>query len=147
MTAEGEILRPLDEGATKADLASAFAEGFRSIAIVFIHGYRFTAHERRVAELAREIGFSQISVSHEVSALIKLIGRGDCTVADAYLSPVLDRYVAGLRGALGEDVPLFFMQSSGGLADGGGFFRHEAVLSRPAGGVVGLGKSAAEAGV
>src|SRR5258706_5942491 len=146
MTAEGEILRPLDEAATKADLASAFAEGFRSIAIVFIHGYRFTAHERRVAELAREIGFSQISVSHEVSPLIKLIGRGDCTVADAYLSPVLDSYVEGLRAALGEDVPLFFMQSTGGLADGRAFRGKDAVLSGPAGGVVGMAKTAAEAG-
>ena len=99
-----------------------------------------------MAELAREIGFSQVSVSHEVSALIKLIGRGDCTVADAYLSPVLDRYVAGLRGALGEDVPLFFMQSTGGLADGRAFRGKDAVLSGPAGGVVGMAKTAAEAG-
>ena len=145
ITAEGEILRPLDEASAKASLASAYAEGYRSIAIVLMHGYRFTAHEKRVAELAAEIGFSQISVSHEVSALIKLIGRGDCTVADAYLSPVLDRYVAGLRAALGEDVPLFFMQSTGGLA--------EARLSRQGCRAVGPGgrrgrhgQTAAEAG-
>ena len=146
ITAEGEILRPLDEAAAKASLASTFAEGYRSIAIVFMHGYRYTAHESRVAELARDIGFRQISVSHEVSALIKLIGRGDSTVADAYLSPVLDRYVAGLRGALGENVPLFFMQSTGGLADGRAFRGKDAVLSGPAGGVVGMAKTAAEAG-
>jgi len=146
LTAEGEILRPLDEAAAKTSLATAYAAGYRSIAIVLMHGYRFTAHENRVAELAREIGFSQVSVSHEVSALIKLIGRGDCTVADAYLSPVLDRYVAGLGAALGEDVPLFFMQSTGGLAAGGAFRGKDAVLSGPAGGVVGMAKTAAEAG-
>src|SRR5258708_10439413 len=112
LPAEGEILRPLDEAAAKTSLASAYSEGYRSIAIVLMHGYRFTAHENRVAELAREIGFSQVSVSHEVSALIKLIGRVDCTVADAYLSPVLDRYVAGLGAALGDGAPLFFMHST-----------------------------------
>jgi 5-oxoprolinase (ATP-hydrolysing) len=146
ITAEGKILRRLDETAAQASLASAYAEGYRSIAIVLMHGYRFTAHEKRVAELAQEIGFSQVSVSHEVSALIKLIGRGDCTVADAYLSPVLDRYVAGLGRALGEDVPLFFMQSTGGLADGRAFRGKDAVLSGPAGGVVGMARTAAEAG-
>src|SRR5258708_39259809 len=146
ITAEGEILHPLDEAAARAGLASAFDQGYRSIAIVLLHGYRFTAHEKRVAELAREIGYNQISVSHEVSALIKLIGRGDCTVADAYLSPVLDRYVAGLRSAPGEDVPLSFMQSTGGLADGRAFRGKDAVLSGPAGGVVGMAKTAAEAG-
>ena len=146
ITAEGEILRPLDEAAARASLASAYAQGYRSIAIVLMHGYRFTAHEKRVAELAREIGYRQISVSHEVSALIKLIGRGDCTVADAYLSPVLDRYVEVLRPALGENVPLFFMQSTGGLADGRAFRGKDAVLSGPAGGVVGMAKTAAEAG-
>src|SRR5258707_659317 len=132
ITAEGEILHPLDEAAARAGLASAFDQGYRSIAIVLLHGYRFTAHEKRVAELAREIGYNQISVSHEVSALIKLIGRGDCTVADAYLSPVLDRYVAGLRSAPGEDVPLSFMQSTGGLADGRAVLETDAALSGPA---------------
>ena len=146
ITARGEVLRPLDEAAAGTSLASAYAEGYRSIAIVLMHGYRFVEHENRVADLAHKIGFSQVSVSHEVSALIKLIGRGDCTVADAYLSPVLDRYVAGLRGALGEDVPLFFMQSTGGLAAGRAFRGKDAVLSGPAGGVVGMAKTATEAG-
>jgi len=146
IAAEGEILRPLDESTAKASLASAFAEGYRSIAIVFMHGYRYPAHEKRVADIARDMGFMQVSVSHEVSALIKLIGRGDCTVADAYLSPVLDRYVAGLRTALGENVPLFFMQSTGGLADGRAFRGKDAVLSGPAGGVVAMAKTASAAG-
>ena len=146
VTADGEIIRPLDEAGAREKLATAFAEGYRSIAIVLMHGYRYTDHEKRVAELARDIGFSQISVSHEVSALIKLIGRGDCTVADAYLSPVLDRYVARMRGELGPSVPLFFMQSSGGLADGRAFRGKDAVLSGPAGGVVGMVKTAAAAG-
>jgi 5-oxoprolinase (ATP-hydrolysing) len=146
VTAEGDVLQPLDQSAARAGLAAAFADGFRSLAIVLMHGYRYTAHEMRLAQVAREIGFSQISVSHEVSALIKLIGRGDCTVADAYLSPVLDRYVAGMTDALGGDVPLFFMQSTGGLADARAFRGKDAVLSGPAGGVVGMAKTAAEAG-
>lgn len=142
----GEIVRALDEGAARAALQGAYDEGFRSLAIVLLHGYRFAAHERRVAGIAREIGFTQISASHEVSALIKLIGRGDTTVADAYLSPVLNRYVAGLRAALGHEVPLFFMQSTGGLADARAFRGKDAVLSGPAGGVVGMVETALQAG-
>jgi 5-oxoprolinase (ATP-hydrolysing) len=146
ITAEGEILRTLDETSARAQLEAAFQEGYRSLAILLMHGYRYTQHERRLADMARDIGFPQISVSHEVSALIKLIGRGDCSVADAYLSPVLDRYVEGMRRALGEHVPLYFMQSAGGLADAGAFRGKDAVLSGPAGGVVGMAKTAAEAG-
>ncbi len=141
----GEIIAALDEGAARAALTAAYGEGFRAVAIVLMHGYRFTAHERRVAEIAREIGFPQISVSHEVSALVKLIGRGDTTVADAYLSPVLNAYVENLRDALGREVPLFFMQSTGGLADARAFRGKDAVLSGPAGGVVGMVETALQA--
>ena len=109
--ARGEVVLPLDEAKAKADLQAAFAEGFRSIAIVFMHGYRFTDHERSVAELARATGFTQISVSHRVSPLMKLVGRGDTTVVDAYLSPILRRYVDQVAAEM-PGVKLFFMQSS-----------------------------------
>ena len=115
LTVDGAVDRPLDEARTRADLTAAHVEGFRSVAIVLVHGWRFTDHETRVAEIAREIGFTQISVSHEVGALIKLIGRGDTTVADAYLSPVLAAYVDRVGADLGSEAPLLFMQSSGGL--------------------------------
>ncbi|MBU2378676.1 MAG: hydantoinase B/oxoprolinase family protein [Alphaproteobacteria bacterium] len=144
--ADGAIDRPLDEAAARAGLTAAFAAGYRALAIVFVHGWRFTDHETRLAALAREIGFTQISVSHEVGALIKLIGRGDTTVADAYLSPVLDAYVARVGRALGPDVPLMFMQSSGGLASPSAFRGKDAILSGPAGGVVGMAATAEAAG-
>ncbi|HYG55863.1 MAG TPA: hydantoinase/oxoprolinase family protein, partial [Burkholderiales bacterium] len=98
--ARGEVVVPLDEASARDDLESAFREGYRSIAIVFMHGYRFTQHESRVAELAKEIGFTQVSVSHRVSPLMKLVGRGDTTVVDAYLSPILGRYVERVAGEL-----------------------------------------------
>src|SRR5438105_11923807 len=91
--ARGQVLVPLEAERAKRDLQAAYAEGFRSVAIVFMHGYRYTEHEQRVAEVAEEIGFPQISVSHRVSPLMKLVGRGDTTVVDAYLSPILGRYV------------------------------------------------------
>jgi 5-oxoprolinase (ATP-hydrolysing) len=144
--ADGAIDQPLDEAAARADLTAAFADGYRALAIVLVHGWRFTDHETRLADLAREIGFTQISVSHEVGALIKLIGRGDTTVADAYLSPVLDAYVARVGRALGPDVPLMFMQSSGGLASPSAFRGKDAILSGPAGGVVGMAATAEAAG-
>src|SRR5258706_7910577 len=112
--ARGEMVLPLNAEKARADLQAAFAEGYRSIAIVFMHGYRFTDHESRVAELARQAGFTQISVSHRVSPLMKLVGRGDTTVVDAYLSPILGRYVGHVAAEL-EGVRLFFMQSNGGL--------------------------------
>ena len=146
VTAEGEVLRPLDEARTRADLQAGFDAGLRAIAIVLMHGWRFTGHECRVAEIAREIGFTQVSVSHEVGALIKLVGRGDTTVADAYLSPVLRRYVDQVAGDLGEGVRLMFMQSNGGLVDARAFRGKDAILSGPAGGVVGMAATAAEAG-
>ena len=143
--ARGEVVLPLDLPATKAHLQNAFAEGFRSIAIVLMHGYRFPEHERRVAALAREAGFTQVSVSHEVSPLMKLVGRGDTTVVDAYLSPILRRYVEQVAGELG-DVRLFFMQSNGGLSDARRFQGKDAILSGPAGGIVGAARTAQRAG-
>ena len=114
--ARGEVVVPLNEKQAQAALKQAHDEGYRSIAIAFMHGYRFPEHERRVAELARTLGFTQISVSHTVSPLMKLIGRGDTTVVDAYLSPILRRYVEQVAAELGG-VRLLFMQSTGGLTD------------------------------
>ena len=146
MTAEGEILRPLDEPKAHTALKAAFDEGYRAVAIVLMHSYRYPAHEKRLTEIAREIGFTQISASHEVSALIKLIGRGDTAVADAYLSPVLRRHVDKTRTRLKAGTRLFFMQSSGGLADADAFRGKDAILSGPAGGVVGMAATARAAG-
>ena len=146
LTATGEIVRPLDLPAARAGLEAAYDRGFRSVAIVLMHGYRFPDHERRLAEVAREIGYQQISVSHEVSPLMKLVARGDTTVVDAYLSPILRRYVDRVRAELGADVRLLFMQSSGGLADADHFQGRDAILSGPAGGIVGMAGTAAEAG-
>src|SRR6476646_3952023 len=138
--ARGEMVRPLNAERARADLEAAFAEGYRSIAIVFMHGYRFTDHESRVAELAREAGFTQISVSHRVSPLMKLFGRGDTTVVDAYLSPILGRYVSQVASEL-DGVRLFFMQSNGGLTDARRFQGKDAILSGPAGGIVGAART------
>ncbi|HEX8570819.1 MAG TPA: hydantoinase/oxoprolinase family protein, partial [Caulobacteraceae bacterium] len=146
VTAGGEVLRPLDEAAARESLATAYAEGFRSVAIVLMHGFRWSTHERRVAEIAREVGFTQVSVSHEVGALIKLVGRGDTTVVDAYLSPVLRRYVEQVAGEFGAAARLLFMQSNGGLVDAHAFRGKDAVLSGPAGGIVGMAATAAQAG-
>ncbi|HLL31397.1 MAG TPA: hydantoinase/oxoprolinase family protein, partial [Allosphingosinicella sp.] len=146
VTAEGEILRPLDLDRARADLESACRAGFRAIAIVLMHGWRWTAHEAALATLAREIGFTQVSVSHQVGPLIKLVGRGDTTVVDSYLSPVLRRYVDRVVAALGAEARLFFMQSSGGLTDATAFQGKDAILSGPAGGIVGMAKTAEEAG-
>lgn len=136
--AEGDIVRPLDEERTRAALAEARASGIDALAIVLLHGWRFTDHEERVARIARELGFGQISVSHEVAPLIKLVGRGDTTVVDAYLSPVLGRYVSQIAAGLSADTRLQFMQSNGGLADAQAFRGKDAILSGPAGGVVGM---------
>ena len=145
--ADGEVLKPLDEAQARGGLEAAYARGLRAVAIVLMHGYRFTKHEARLAEIAREVGFTQVSVSHEVSALMKLIPRGDTTVADAYLSPVLRRYVDRLAAEVGEGVRLLFMQSSGGLVGAARFRGRDAVLSGPAGGIVGMVRTAAEAGI
>ncbi|MBB4285759.1 hydantoinase B/oxoprolinase family protein [Roseospira goensis] len=145
VTAAGEEIAPLDEAAARAGLQAAYDAGIRSAAIVFLHGYRFPAHEARVAEIARTIGFPQVSVSHAVSPLMKLVGRGDTTVVDAYLSPILRRYVDRVAADLG-DVRLMFMQSNGGLTDARLFQGKDAILSGPAGGVVGMVRTAEMAG-
>ncbi|MES2444203.1 MAG: hydantoinase B/oxoprolinase family protein [Pseudomonadota bacterium] len=145
VTHEGEVLRPLGLAAARTAFADAHARGLRAVAIVLMHGYRHPAHETALAKLAREVGFTQVSVSHEVGALIKLVGRGDTSVVDAYLSPVLRRYVEGLEAALEGQSPLF-MQSNGGLAPGRSFRGKDAILSGPAGGIVGMAETARKAG-
>jgi 5-oxoprolinase (ATP-hydrolysing) len=146
LSAEGEVLVPIDLPGARSQLERAFADGIRSIAVVFMHGYRFPQHERALAQLARAIGFTQVSVSHEVSPLVKLVGRGDTTVVDAYLSPVLRKYVDQVGGELGEAVRLLFMQSNGGLVEARRFHGKDAILSGPAGGIVGMVRTATEAG-
>ncbi len=141
---DGTVLTALDGDAAAAAFAAARARGIASIAIVLMHGWKHTAHEAALAEIARAAGFTQISVSHRTAPLIRLVARGDTTLADAYLSPVLGRYVAGLRSALGDD--LLFMQSSGGLVEGARFGGKDALLSGPAGGIVGMARTAAAAG-
>lgn len=143
--AHGDVHRALDIDTVRADLESAYKEGFRSAAIVCMHGYRFPAHERAVAQVARKIGFDQISTSFETSPLMKLVGRGDTTVVDAYLSPILRRYVNRVAGELG-DTNLMFMQSNGGLVDASLFQGKDAILSGPAGGIVGAVQVGADAG-
>jgi 5-oxoprolinase (ATP-hydrolysing) len=147
--ADGTVERAPDLKAVRAGLKRAYDDGFRSVAIVFMHAYSFPAHEQAVAALAREIGFTQVSVSHEVSPLIKLVGRGDTTVVDAYLSPILRRYVAQVEKDLDAkraDARLMFMMSSGGLTAADLFQGKDAILSGPAGGVVGMAQTGHEAG-
>ncbi|MDP2123578.1 MAG: hydantoinase B/oxoprolinase family protein [Parvibaculum sp.] len=149
VTAEGEVLVPLDREGTRAELQAAYKAGIRAVAICFIHGYRYPAHENEAAAIAREIGFTQVSVGHKASPLIKFVSRGDTTVVDAYLSPLLRRYVDGVAREIGADdqeTRLFFMQSSGALTDAALFEGKDAILSGPAGGVVGAAATAAEAG-
>ena len=142
VAADGTIRLPLDAAAARRALAAAHEDGLRACAILFMHGYRHHAHERRVAEIAREVGFTQVSASHAVAPLMKLVSRGDTTVADAYLSPVIGRYVAGIAAATAP-ARLMFMQSNGGLAAAGHFRGKDAILSGPAGGVVGAARTAA----
>jgi len=147
--ADGTVETLLDLAAARIALTQAFADGIRSCAIVFMHGFAFPAHEAAVAGLAREIGFTQVSPSHAVSPLVKLVGRGDTTVADAYLSPILRRYVDRVAAELGGDAAgcrLMFMASSGGLTAAGLFQGRDAILSGPAGGVVGCIETARIAG-
>ncbi|MFN8937512.1 MAG: hydantoinase B/oxoprolinase family protein [Pseudomonadota bacterium] len=143
--AHGEMLQPLQEEPLRAQLQDAFDAGIRSVAIVFMHGWRFTAHEQAAARIAREVGFTQVSASHEVSPLMKLVSRGDTTVVDAYLSPILRRYVDRVAAEM-PGVPLFFMQSSGGLTEAHRFQGKDAILSGPAGGIVGMVRTAQAAG-
>lgn len=148
VTEDGTVLTPLDRDAAAAAFAQAHARGLRSIAIVLMHGWKHQAHELALAELAEAAGFTQISVSHRTAPLIRLVARGDTTLADAYLSPVLGRYVQGLEAGLGEAAAggLLFMQSSGGLVAGDRFHGKDALLSGPAGGIVGMARTASGAG-
>jgi 5-oxoprolinase (ATP-hydrolysing) len=156
ISAQGELLVPLDELATAHALERAYADGFRALAIVFMHAWRDARHELVTAELARAAGFTQISVSHAVSPLMKLVARGDTTVVDAYLSPILRRYVQQVQAELqsgngevhsGSDtVPLYFMKSNGGLSKAAGFQGKDSILSGPAGGIVGMVRTGLAAG-
>ncbi len=149
VAADGTVIVPLDEDSARAGLTEARDAGFDSVAIVLMHGYRHTRHEERLGVIARELGFTQVSVSHEVSPLMKLVSRGDTTVVDAYLSPILRRYVDQVDTNLrpgGNGPRLMFMQSNGGLTDAFRFRGKDALLSGPAGGVVGMVATAAQAG-
>ncbi|MCF6189484.1 MAG: hydantoinase B/oxoprolinase family protein [Cocleimonas sp.] len=147
LNAQGETLIPLNLDKTKTSMQQAFDEGYRAVAIVLMHGYRYTTHEQQLAKLAKEIGYTQISTSHEVSPLMKLVSRGDTTVVDAYLSPILRRYINQVADSLeGMDGNLKFMQSSGGLTDSKLFQGKDAILSGPAGGIVGMVRTCELAG-
>ena len=143
--AQGEVLESLDEAHLRRELEAAYARGLASVAIVFMHGYRFTQHERAAATIARAVGFTQVSTSHATSPMMKFVSRGDTTVVDAYLSPILRRYVDQVASEM-PGVRLFFMQSSGGLADAHAFAGKDAILSGPAGGIVGMARTAALGG-
>ncbi|MEO1613392.1 MAG: hydantoinase/oxoprolinase N-terminal domain-containing protein, partial [Pseudomonadota bacterium] len=146
LDAEGEVVAELDEAGARAALKAAKADGIDGVAIAFMHGYLNPEHEARVAAIAAEEGFGQISVSHQTSPLMKLVPRGDTTVVDAYLSPILRRYVNQVEDALGGEGRLMFMQSNGGLTDAKLFQGKDAILSGPAGGVVGMVKTGELAG-
>jgi len=146
---DGTVERALDEAAATQALKALRDEGYDAIAIVFMHAYRYPEHEQAVARIARSLGFAQVSVSHEVSPLVKFVGRGDTTVVDAYLSPVLRRYVAQVSDELDIErsgARLMFMMSSGGLTAADMFQGKDAILSGPAGGVVGLARTGESAG-
>jgi 5-oxoprolinase (ATP-hydrolysing) len=141
LSAQGEVLQPLDEASLRGDLLAAWGRGLRSVAIVFMHGYRYTEHELAAKRIAKETGFTQVSTSFETSPMMKFVSRGDTTVVDAYLSPILRRYVEQVAGEM-PGVKLFFMQSSGGLTDAHAFQGKDAILSGPAGGIVGMARTA-----
>jgi len=149
--ADGECITALDQELARQGFQAAYDKGIRSVAIVLMHGYRYPQHEQQLAQLAKEIGFEQISVSHEVSPLMKLVSRGDTTVVDSYLSPILRRYVNQVAEQLqvngGQGPRLMFMQSNGGLTDANYFQGKDAILSGPAGGVVGMTRTAAMSGL
>ena len=144
--AHGDLVEKLDEVQLKKELTAQYQAGLRSVAIVFMHGYRYTDHELAAKRIAQEVGFKQISTSHETSPMMKFVSRGDTTVVDAYLSPILRRYVEQVAGEM-PGVRLFFMQSSGGLTDAHVFQGKDAILSGPAGGIVGMARTAAIAGI
>ena len=139
--AHGEVVQDLNEAALRQAMQAQYAEGLRSVAIVFMHGYRYSAHEKAAQRMAQDIGFTQISTSHEASPMMKFVSRGDTTVVDAYLSPILRRYVQQVTREM-PGVKLFFMQSSGGLTDAHNFQGKDAILSGPAGGIVGMARTA-----
>ncbi|BDT66560.1 hypothetical protein os1_07230 [Comamonadaceae bacterium OS-1] len=145
MGAHGEVVQPLIEALLKKELLTHYQKGLRSVAIVFMHGYRYAAHEQAAQRIAAELGFTQISTSHGTSPMMKFVSRGDTTVVDAYLSPILRRYVQQVAQEM-PGVKLFFMQSSGGLTDAAVFQGKDAILSGPAGGIVGMARTAALAG-
>ena len=145
MDAEGKLVRGLDEEGLRAAMRAAHDSGIRAVAIVFMHAWKAPEHEQRAARIARELGFTQVSASHEVSPLIKYVSRGDTTVVDAYLSPILKRYVDQVAGEL-PGIRLMFMQSSGGLTDARRFRGKDAILSGPAGGIVGMVRTSEQAG-
>jgi 5-oxoprolinase (ATP-hydrolysing) len=149
LAADGTVVRPLDEALLERDLAAVRRRGVRSVAIVLLHAYRNPRHERRAQAIAKQLGFTQISVSHRVSPLMRIVPRGDTTVVDAYLTPVLERYIGQLRRGLSQRAAaatLLFMQSHGGLVAADAFAGKDCVLSGPAGGVVGMAAAAREAG-
>ncbi len=146
VTAEGEVLTPLDETRIKVDLQAARDAGIKSCAVSCLHGWAYPAHERRIAAIAREVGFADVSVSSEVSGLTRYVSRTDTTVADAYLTPVLDAYVQRVAGAFDATTRLYFMQSNGGLTPASAFRGRDAVLSGPAGGIIGMAAAARRAG-
>jgi 5-oxoprolinase (ATP-hydrolysing) len=143
--AHGDVITPLDAEAVTGALEAAYADGFRAAAVVCMHGYRYPGHEARIGEIARGIGFTQVSESHTTSPLMKLVSRGDTTVVDAYLSPILARYVSEVASEL-AGVRLLFMQSNGGLTDAGSFRGKDSILSGPAGGIVGMVRTAQDRG-
>ena len=145
VSARGDVIAALDEDAVTRDLTSAYDEGFRSVAVVCLHGYRYPDHEAQIGAIARDTGFTQVSESHRTSPLMKLVSRGDTTVVDAYLSPILTRYVTEVASEL-DGVRLLFMQSNGGLTDAASFRGKDSILSGPAGGIVGMARTARDAG-
>ncbi len=143
---DGEEIERLDETAVRHELTAVRAQGITACAIVLMHAWKYPEQEQRLAAIAREVGFTQVSASHAVSPLLRLVPRGDTTVVDAYLSPILRRYVAQVESEL-AGVRLYFMQSNGGLAEAHGFQGKDAILSGPAGGIVGAARTAAMAGI
>ena len=145
VSAQGDVIVPLDEDSLAHDLGHAYRDGFRAVAVVCMHGYRYPRHEARIGEIARSIGFTQVSESHKTTPLMKLVSRGDTTVVDAYLSPVLTRYIDQVNTEM-SGVRLLFMQSNGGLSDARRFRGKDSILSGPAGGIVGMARTGAAAG-
>ena len=150
ISADGDVIFPLDTKETRAALSRAYGQGYRSVAVALMHSYRFSDHEKQIGDMARQTGFDQVSLSHEASPLIKLVSRGDTAVVDAYLSPILHRYMSQVADALdagnGGCERLMFMRSNGGLTDASLFEGRDAILSGPAGGVVGMVSTATEHG-